>query len=334
MKKRIALTLFALIMLVSVFALSACDKKEDAPPVVEHKHSYGEWIPEVPYTCTVEGFLGHYHCPDCDKNFDANFLEISDIIIAPEHTFAETYSYDASSHWLVCKICGETSLKSAHEIGNGNVCSVCNGTVGATAGIIYELSSDKSFAIVKGYNGTAEKIVIDEEFNSVPVTAIASEAFKNSKITSVFIPNTVTSIGRSAFYSCTNLSDINFPTALTTIDDFAFSMCSSLTKLNIGNSVTYIGYHAFDSCSGISSITIGGGVKAIEFATFKACEALTSIVIPAGVEIIDAEAFSNCTKLTDVYYRGTEAEWQAISKGQDWDGATGNYKVTYNYTGE
>lgn len=334
MKKRIALTLFALIMLVSIFALSACDGKDDAPTAVVHTHNYSEWIPEVPYTCDSEGTLGHYFCAGCGKYFDSDLFEISDITITPEHSWEESYACDASNHWLVCKICGETSIKAAHEIGNANVCSVCNGTVGATAGIIYELSSDKTFAVVKGYNGTAEKIVIDKEFNSVPVTAIGNEAFQNSKITSVFIPNTVTSIGKFAFYSCANLSDINFPTALTTIDDFAFSMCSSLTKLTIGNSVTYIGSHAFDSCSSISTITIGNGVKTIEFSAFKACEALTSIVIPDGVKLICDEAFLNCNKLTDIYYRGSEAEWQAISKGQDWDSATGNYKVTYNYTGE
>lgn len=61
---------------------------------------------------------------------------------------------------------------------------------------------------------------------------------------------------------------------------------------------------------------------------------LTSITIPDGVTSIGERAFYNCSSLTSIQYRGTQEQWSAIDKGVEWDNFTGDYTITYNYTGE
>ena len=71
----------------------------------------------------------------------------------------------------------------------------------------------------------------------------------------------------------------------------------------------------------------GTAARKIERQAFSGCEELTIVVIPASVTEIGETAFGGCTALTDILYPGTVAQWQAITKGNDWDGNTGAYTV-------
>ena len=80
----------------------------------------------------------------------------------------------------------------------------------------------------------------------------------------------VTSIGESAFYNC-SLTSIEIPNSVTSIGDHAVSYCSSLTSIEIGNSVTSIGDYAFECCSSMTSFEIGNSVTSIGVCAFKVC---------------------------------------------------------------
>jgi len=154
------------------------------------------------------------------------------------------------------------------------------------------------------------------------VTNIPPYAFFGNDITSVTIPNRVTSIGHCAFSYCTSLETVTIGTGVEDIGQAAFEQCSSLqtvnfnainctseiglfyhptlTTLNIGSEVTNIPYGAFASCTGLTSVTIPNSVISIGRYAFEECTGLTSITIGTGVTSIDYQAFRYCTGLETI----------------------------------
>ena len=157
--------------------------------------------------------------------------------------------------------------------------------------------------------------------------ALSSSMFWDSEndigscLTSIIIPNSVTSIGDDAFDSCSSLTSINIPDSVTSIGRRAFSYCSSLTSITIPNSVTSIGRRAFRNCSSLTSITIPNSVTSIGDGAFYGCgslpvennlryvgtylvevadKSLSTYTIKEGTKWIGEEAFDSCTGLTSI----------------------------------
>lgn len=121
--------------------------------------------------------------------------------------------------------------------------------------------------------------------------AIPANYLAYSKLTSITIPENITSIGRCAFSGCDGLTSITIPDSVTSIGSSAFENCSGLTSIVIPDSVTSIDHWAFQYCTGLTSATIGNGVKSIS-----------------------RYAFWDCASLKDIYFNGTKDQWNVIKK--------------------
>lgn len=159
-----------------------------------------------------------------------------------------------------------------------------------------DFTFDATTGTIKKYNGNDAVVNIPSEINGTPVTTIGNAAFFNSAVTSVTIPDSVTSISDEAFINCPKLTNISIP-----------------------NSVTYIGFSAFSSCTSLKSITLPSSLSFISGALFLGCSQLTTIHIPVSVTSIGNNAFADCPSLMTVTYPGSKTQWDDITKGRNSD---------------
>ena len=129
-----------------------------------------------------------------------------------------------------------------------------------------------------------------------------SAFFYCSSLTSITIPDSVTSIGYFAFGSCTSLTSITIPDSVTSIGDSAFFNCASLTNITISNSVVSIGAEAFGGCRSLTSIDIPDSVTSIGAYAFRDCLNLKTITIPDSVTSIGDFALGYYYIIYDYYY--------------------------------
>ncbi len=143
------------------------------------------------------------------------------------------------------------------------------------------------------------------------VTAIGENAFNQCNITSLDIPNSVTTIGTYAFFYCYSLTSVTLPENLTAIEDYTFSGCESLAAITIPNNVQSIGEGAFADCYNLTSVAIGSGVTSIAYFAFGNCGNLTSLTIPSSVTDIASYAFWGTRALTSIVVENGNAVYDS-----------------------
>ena len=325
------------------------------PPA--HAHVFGDWVVTKPASCGEDG--------ERERRCDCGEVEKEAVPATEEHTVVTDAAVEATctetglTEGSRCSACGavlteqKTVGTKPHSLDGDGICTVCHESFLITEGLIYELSEDKSYATVVGYEGESERVVIAPDYEGVPVRYIGDSAFEfasctsvvipdgvtrigNSafaycdKLASVVIPNSVTSIGNDAFWGCGALLSVTIPSSVKIIGNDAFSECSSLTSVVIPDSVTTLGEYVFYRCSSLKSVIVGNGVSRIEECAFFYCTALESVVLPAGLTVIRSDAFLGCSSLTAINYRGSEAAWSAITVDEGND-PLATAEVHYNY---
>ena len=183
------------------------------------------------------------------------------------------------------------------------------------------------------------------------VVEIYTTSFGNcTQLESISLPSTLSILGDHAFSNCSSLKAIALPSGMTHINEYTFADCSSLETVSIPGSVRVIGKEAFTECHALTSVTLPAGVTEIEEKTFLHCRnlasvniqgnvtrigtaafsgctnALTSITIPGSVTEIGEKAFLGCNILANVYFDGSKAQWNAVTKGSEW-----NYSVASGF---
>lgn len=198
--------------------------------------------------------------------------------------------------------------------------------------------NNRTEAVITGYKGIDNDLVIPDSIDNAVVTSIGVKAFAESnQFESITIPDSIGSIGEDAFWECNGLkkvyvssiedwckikfedissnpivyareiyidgelaTDITIPKGITKICDYAFVGCDTITNVVIPNSVISIGNSAFFDCSNLKNISIPNSVISIGDSAFYYCYNLKNISIPNSVVNIGAGAFSGCSNLEEV----------------------------------
>ena len=307
-------------------AFSGCDKLQNI------------YITDIAAWCTISGLTYLMGYGSSNKNLYLNNKLVTSLAIPDGVTSIGSSAFSSCTGLTSIDISDNvTSIASGAFRGCRNLTSITLPFIGAskTASNGY----DQVFGYIFGYDSSASSIsgatcqygyyyyYIPSSIKSVTITgeSIPNNAFYGcSGVTSITIPDSVTSIGDSAFYGCSGLTSVAIPNSVTCIDYSAFFGCSGLTSITIPNSVTSIGDRAFQDCSGLTNVTIGNGVTSIGYEAFSntawynnqpdglvyagkvayeykgAMPSNTSIVIKDGTLSIADFAFSGCTGLTSI----------------------------------
>ncbi len=210
---------------------------------------------------------------------------------------------------------------------------LCKCTIYCSNGLIFSticstgleyLSFGDGTCTVKGIGTCQDKVLIIPEKSPSGdiVVSIYKAAFKeNSDIVAVSFPNTLTTIGESAFSNC-NLKEIVFPESLEIIDDYSFTFNQSLQSITFNNKLESIGMfafahtsvrtielgsnlevmssHVFYNCQQLETISFGNGIKSLGVLTFYQAYSLKKIVLPETLTILDYRLFEDCTNLEEI----------------------------------
>ena len=227
----------------------------------------------------------------------ANLLRV--IIPLSVTEMSENAFYECNRITPYCE--ADSKPESWHSKWNSNSSYAIWNCSKGSEGLSYSLSADGRCYSVRGIGScTDENVVIPASYNGLLVMSIDSSAFSYCRsIITLELPSTIESIGRDAFYYCSNMTKVNLSN-ITSIKACTFYGCSSLTYIGIPYYVTEIGTHAFYDCTSLESIYMFENVKSIGYEAFSGCSSLTSITIPNGVTNIDANAFSRCYSLVSV----------------------------------
>lgn len=177
-------------------------------------------------------------------------------------------------------------------------------------GIFYDITNSTNLTVrvtyeTTNFNSYSGDVVIPATVsyndNTYKVTSIGICAFNAcASLTSITIPEGITSVEGQAFYGCSSLTSLTIPESVKSIGGSAFAYCRSLITVNIPEGVTSITSNILEKCSNLTSIIIPESVTSIGINAFRECSSLTSVSIPDGVTSIGVSAFAECKNLTTI----------------------------------
>lgn len=189
----------------------------------------------------------------------------------------------------------------------------------------YEINEDgKTCTITRMVNWDIKKLVIPSEIDGYTVTHIGNGFINCTLLTSLTIPDSVTSIGENAFAYSSCLTSVNISENVTFMASSAFNG-RSLTEITVDKNNKV--YHSQDNCiirtadntliKGCKTSLIPDYVTSIDLYAFRYCNEMTSITIPDSVTNIGGSVFEGCTSLAEINYTGTIEEWKKIGLAYD-----------------
>lgn len=132
------------------------------------------------------------------------------------------------------------------------------------------------------------------------ITKIETAALKNTGITSIDIPESVTEIGPHAFFGCEGLTEVTVPESVTIVDYDAFAKCSNLVSVSLPDGLETLAHYAFWDCTSLKELVIPEKIAVVDDCLFSGCTSLERVSVPAGVTEIGHDAFYGCESLKEI----------------------------------
>ena len=167
-----------------------------------------------------------------------------------------------------------------------------------TWGLQYKYKQGGQYALVDSV--ASGDLEVPPTYNGKPVTVIAKNAFSDTGVEKLVLPESIVTIEEGAFSNCPSLRTVFLHPGITAIQPSTFEGCSKLLEVNIPDTVKTIGENAFKGCDNLNFISLPEGVEHIGTSAFAYCGNLCEINIPSTVKTIEAGAFEGCWKLEKI----------------------------------
>ena len=219
-------------------------------------------------------------CPKCST--------MSQYIKEPEGNHTNTplirFAFNGKPQYLeLCTVCLQESNQMTVE-------PVSSGL--EQDGFVFDTYSFPHGAVITGWSGEGDSVVVPETLNGYPVLAIGPAAFKNLAIRDVTLPGGVLALGKRAFAGCAELEKILLPESVVAIYDEAFAGCGKLSEFTYPKNWSVAGNGVFRDCGSLARVEVAEGAYRIPAFAFQGVTALSEVVLPEGLKHIDQYAFS------------------------------------------
>ena len=280
----------------------------------------------LPWTLTKAGTLtvsGSGAIPDFssieEQPWSANSSQIRKVVIGEGVT-----SIGSCAFWN-CGVLSAEIASSVTAIGNSAFrgSSIISVTIPSSVKTI----GDSAFRECRGLTS----VTVSEG-----VETIDQNAFRAcTSLESIALPASIGEVGAGAFFQCTAMKSAAFAPGSKQVKmgDNLFSQCYWLMSVQLPESIDRVSEGMFQNCGMLAGAIIPQGAESIGGSAFASCSGFTTVVIPDSVTTIGIAAFANCP-LTDIYFTGTEAQWNGISKIGDTAAAVAKATIHYEYSPE
>ena len=165
----------------------------------------------------------------------------------------------------------------------------------------FTFTTNNGAITITKYIGADANVVIPNATNGWSVTTIGDSAFAScTGVTNVTIPDSITSIGDDVFAGCSSLAAMNFPNSVTNVGSFCFFRCTNLISVTLSTNITSLGDNFFSYCSSLTNLVLPSQINTLGEAVFANCTSLTNLVIPDSVTNMGDLEFNFCSGLTSI----------------------------------
>ena len=250
---------------------------------------------------TVPSKIDNYTVTKIASSAFANNLPLTSVVISDTITEIGSNAFEGCAALESIKL--PSKLKT---LGYDFISGTLVTTLTIPAGLTKCDSSTYYYGPLNGAENLTELILADG-MEKIPAYLAWFSASETTHLTTVSIPDSVTSIGSYSFANCTALGEITIPDSVTSIASYAFSGCSRLSSVRWSENLQSIGSGSFSNCTALETLSFPKSVKTIDSGAFKGCSSVSSLSFsdnPKGGFLTDIEysAFENCTALENISF--------------------------------